>query len=302
MARHLNICNAGTPQASCPDDKHRGTLSTALKQAYTQLEQFASAKLDAEILLAHLLNRTRGYLYGWPDTILSRPRLQEYQRLIERRAEGEPIAYLIGRREFWSMDLVVSRETLVPRPDTETLVEQALARIPAAGAWRIVDLGSGCGAIALAIASARPRCEVFATDLFPATLKVARDNVRRMAINNMYLLLGDWCSPLRLRSTDLIVCNPPYIAQDDVHLLSDGVRFEPRKALASGPDGLQDLRTLIRQATTVLRPGGWLLMEHGYAQGPAVEALLEAGGYTEIMDYPDSAGNPRVMACQSPVA
>ncbi len=302
MEKRSNICNAVTPQAACPDDRDRETLAAVLKQAYIQLEQFESARLDAEILLAHVLNRTRSYLHGWPDTILSRSQLHEYQRLIKRRSKGEPIAYLIGRREFWSMDLVVTRETLVPRPETETLVEQTLTRIPATEQWRIVDLGTGCGAIALAIASERPHCEVIATDLSPATLKVARDNLRRTAINNMYLLLGSWCSPLRPRSTDLIVCNPPYIAQDDVHLLGDGVRCEPPRALASGPDGLEDLRTLVRQATTVLRPGGWLLMEHGYEQGPAVETLLEDGGYTEIRDYPDSAGNPRVVACQSPVS
>lgn len=302
MENRSNICNAVAPQASCPDDRHRETLAAALKQAYTLLEQFDSAKLDTEVLLAHVLNRDRSYLHGWPDVILSRPQVREYQRLIKRRAKGEPIAYLIGRREFWSLDLMVSRETLVPRPETETLVEQTLTRIPANEHWRIADLGTGCGAIALAIASERPHCEVIATDLFPATLKVARDNLQRIAINNMFLLSGSWCSPLRPQSIDLIISNPPYIAQDDAHLLGDGVRFEPRNALVSGPDGLQDLRTLVRQATTVLRPGGWLLMEHGYEQGPAVEALLEAGGYTAIMDYADSAGNPRVVACQSPVS
>lgn len=254
----------------------------------------ASAR-DAEILLAAVLERSRSYLYAHADQTLTTAQATKFHTLIERRATGEPVAYLLGRREFWSMDLRVNADTLIPRPETELLVELALQKIPADAAWRIADLGTGSGAVALALARERPRCQVLATDLSKPALAVARANAERLGIANVTFHHGAWCAALVGSRCDLIVSNPPYINAADPHLGAGDVRFEPQAALTPGPDGLAALRVIAAEALDHLNADGWLLMEHGYDQAVAVTALLRELGYRHITDHADLSGQPRVV-------
>ncbi|MGE0080857.1 MAG: peptide chain release factor N(5)-glutamine methyltransferase [Thiohalomonadaceae bacterium] len=260
----------------------------------------ADARREAEILLAHVLGHTRTWLYTWPEHALTDDQWTTYQQLLARRVKGEPIAHLIGRREFWSLDLAVSVDTLIPRHETEVLVEQALARIPLDAAWRIADLGTGSGAVALAIASERPGCTIVATDRNAAALAVARDNAARYRFHNVEFREGAWFEPLHGDRFMMIVSNPPYIAADDPHLSQGDVRFEPRSALVGGADGLEDLRLLAAGAGAYLHPGGWLLLEHGFDQGAAVRQLLSAQGFLEVASMRDSLGHERVSLGRRP--
>jgi release factor glutamine methyltransferase len=266
-------------------------LSTAAKALFATSD---SPRLDAELLLAHALGKDRSYLRAWPERTPTPEQESEFEALLARRLAGEPIAHLLGVREFWSLALKVTPDTLIPRPETELLVERALLRIPADRPATVADLGTGSGAIALAIASERPAARVLATDRSPAALAVARDNARALAIGNMEFREGDWCAGLPAGHFDLILSNPPYIAARDPHLAQGDARFDPRSALVSGPDGLDDLRRIIPGTWICLKPGGWLLVEHGHDQGPAVEALFAAAGYRDIRDLTDLAGKPRV--------
>ncbi|MHB8471711.1 MAG: peptide chain release factor N(5)-glutamine methyltransferase [Gammaproteobacteria bacterium] len=250
---------------------------------------------DAEILLAAVLEQARSYLYAHADQTVTTAQATKFHALIERRAAGEPVAYLLGRREFWSMDLLVTADTLIPRPETELLVELALQKIPADAAGRIADLGTGSGAIALALARERPRCQVLATDLSKAALAVARANAERLGIANVTFHHGVWCAALTGPQCDLIVSNPPYISAADPHLSDGDVRFEPQAALTPGPDGLAALRVIASEALHHLNPNGCLLMEHGYDQAVAVTALLRELGYRDITDHADLGGQPRVV-------
>jgi len=276
------------------------TIRMLLAQAM-ELLATDSPRLDAELLLASCLDKTRSYLYAWPDVIPPADIQARFHDLLARRITGEPVAYLLGQREFWSLPLAVTPATLIPRPETETLVEQALARIPAAADAWIADLGTGSGAIALAIARERPRCRIIATDISQDALAVAIANAKRLGLSNVQCRAGDWCAALPDQPFDLIVSNPPYIAEDDIHLTRGDVRFEPRHALASGPQGMDALQIIVRCASTRLRPRGWLLLEHGYDQAQAVTRLLHACGYEEVHDYPDAAGLGRVAAGRRPV-
>lgn len=252
-----------------------------------------SPRLDTELLLAHALDRPRSHLYAWPEHRPSAACIDRFERLIERRERGEPIAYLIGRREFWSLDLAVTPETLIPRPETELLVELALARLPEDSAVEVADLGTGTGAIALAIARERPLARVVATDRDPAALAVAARNARRLGLHTVEFVAGDWCAALPELRFDLIVSNPPYIAVDNDHLRQSDLRFEPRAALVAGTDGLDALRAIIDRAPERLVPGGWLLLEHGFDQGKTVAALLRKRGFVEVATRPDPAGHDR---------
>jgi release factor glutamine methyltransferase len=258
----------------------------------------STPRLDAEVLLAHALGVTRSVLHAWPER---QPTLEQagiYEELLVRRRRGEPVAYLIGKREFWSIELAVTSETLIPRPETELLVELALARIPADRPVDVADLGTGSGAIALALATERPRARIVATDMNPASLEVARENARRLEISNVTFRLDNWnASTIRL-SFDMIVCNPPYIALDDPHLNQGDLRFEPRAALVAGRDGLDALRVVIAQATRWLRPGGWLALEHGYNQQRRVISLLTERGYESVEGYRDIAGLARACCAR----
>ena len=279
------------------------TLADALRHATAILEQSGldSARIDAELLLAFVLERDRTWLRTWPETPLSTAQQQHFDTLLQRRRQGEPVAYILGQRAFWSLDLKVTPATLIPRPETELLVEEALKRIPQTAEWTIPDLGTGSGAIALAIARERPRCTLIATDRSAAALQIARQNARDHDIDNVRFLAGDWLRPFAPGfQTGMILCNPPYVRQDDPHLERGDLRFEPRSALAAGAEGLDDLQRIIADAPTHLKPGGWLLLEHGYHQQAAVERLLAQQGYRPLHCLPDLAGQPRLSLAQWP--
>jgi len=273
------------------------TIHDLLSDAASQLAASDSPRLDAELLLARVLGKDRSWLHAWPETEVDIDRQGTFATLLARRAAGEPVAHLLGERGFWSLQLKITPDTLIPRPETELLVEQALTRLPADVPLRIADLGTGSGAIALALATERPACTVVATDRSEAALAVARDNAARLGLNNVEFRQGDWLAALADEAPfDLIVSNPPYIKETDPHLARGDVRFEPRSALAAGPEGLDDLARIIEDARPRLESGGWLLLEHGYDQAEAVTRRLRAAGYGAIEDYRDLAGQPRVAA------
>ena len=269
------------------------SIGTLLAQATGMLGTDA-ARLEAEILLAACLDKPRSHLYAWPEREVE-PRQQErFAALISRRALGEPIAYLLGQREFWSLPLTVTPQTLIPRPETETLVALALDTMPEDTPLRIADLGTGTGAIALAIARERPHSEIIATDISPAALSVAKDNAARLGLDNVRFVCGSWCRALTVNAFDFILSNPPYVAESDPHLREGDLRFEPRKALAAGTEGLDELRHIIPGAHDRLRTDGWLIVEHGYDQGERVMQLMRTQGFREISDHADTAGLSRV--------
>jgi len=259
-----------------------------------------TARLDAELLLAHVLGRPRTYLYAWPERELDADSAAAFESLVARRAGGEPVAYLLGGREFWSRALAVTPATLIPRPDTERLVEAALERIPTDATWQVADLGTGSGAIAIALAAERPACTLIATDRSAAALAVASSNAGRHVPGRVAFVCADWLAPFREGAFDLIAANPPYVAQGDPHLGLGDVRFEPVGALAAGPDGLDAIRRIAGQAPHCLRPGGWLLLEHGFDQAAAVAKVLDARGFLDITCLRDAAGQPRVSLGRRP--
>jgi release factor glutamine methyltransferase len=273
------------------------TVGAALAAAHRRLAPaHASARLDAELLLAHVLDKPRSYLFAHPEAALTPAAQAALAALIERRHDGEPVAYLLGRWGFWTLELCVTAATLIPRPETELLVELALARIAPDAPARIADLGTGSGAIALAIAAERPRARIVATDASAAALQVAQENARRLGLTNVALRQGSWYAPLGEERFDVIVSNPPYVAAPDPHLTQGDVRFEPRSALMAGPNGLDAIRALVRGAAAHLAPGGWLLVEHGYDQSQAVQALFGLHGFAAIDAHRDASGTPRAVS------
>jgi release factor glutamine methyltransferase len=250
--------------------------------------------VDAKWLLAHVLGKPRGWLYAHADDTVDANARQRFEALVERRAAGEPVAYLTGTRGFWTLDLHVTADTLIPRAETELLVELALARLPKHAARRVADLGTGSGAIALAIASERPRATVIATDASAAALDVARRNAVDLHLEAVEFRKGDWCVALGVETFDLLASNPPYLADDDVHRSEGDLRFEPEAALVSGRDGLDAIRRIISDAPAHLRPGGWLLLEHGWEQGGAVRALLQEAGFVDVATQRDLESRDRV--------
>lgn len=275
------------------------SIDSALSDATSRLSASDSARLEAELLLAAVLDQTRTYLYTWPERELTASQQQRYAALVARRATGEPLAHILGRREFWSLALRVTADTLIPRPETELLVEAALARLPSSGG-RVADLGTGSGAIALAIATECPACEVVAVERSAGALAVAEENARCNGIANVTFRHGSWYEPLKGCRFAMIVSNPPYIRADDPHLKQGDLRFEPLGALSSGADGLDDLRLIIDGAGAHLLPGGWLLLEHGYDQGVEVTALLRAAGMEAVEDLADLQGHGRVAVGRLP--
>ncbi|KQZ66730.1 protein-(glutamine-N5) methyltransferase, release factor-specific [Rhodanobacter sp. Root561] len=267
-----------------PDVRH------ALMDATARLGERA----DAELLLLHVLQQERGWLFTHADDELATDVQTAFRQLVARREAGEPVAYLTGRRGFWTLDLEVTPATLIPRPETELLVELALQRLPDRAPVDVVDLGTGSGAIALAIASERPQARVIATDASAAALAVARRNAQRHHLDNVTFLHGDWLAPLPGQQFELIVSNPPYIEAADPHLAQGDLRHEPASALASGDDGLDDIRRILVDARHHLRPGGWLLFEHGWNQGEAVRRLLELAGYADVFTAQDLELRDRV--------
>jgi release factor glutamine methyltransferase len=247
---------------------------------------------EARLLLTHALGKPPAWLYAHADEVADSELIQRFDALVAARAAGQPVAYLIGRRSFWTLDLTVSTATLIPRPETELLVELALARLPAGRVARVADLGTGSGAIALALARERPDLVVVATDASSAALAVARSNARANALGNVEFREGSWFEPLAGERFDLIASNPPYIAEGDPHLAS--LQHEPDLALTSGADGLEAIREIVAAAPSHLQPGGWLLLEHGWDQGNAVRALMELADFVEVSTARDLEDRDRV--------
>lgn len=275
------------------------TIKQALRQAQHTLYGNAGAQIDSELLLASALGCTRTYLYTWPEKILSASQQSYFDSLLERRVLGEPIAYVIGEREFWSLTLQVNRHVLIPRPETELLVETALNLLPEQ-AQRVADLGTGSGAIALALAKERPDWQIYASDLSPEALRVASDNALIHKLSNVRFNLGNWCDALPVEPLNMIISNPPYIDPQDPHLSHGDLRFEPRAALSAAAAGIADIRTIITQAPSHLIPGGWLLLEHGFEQAAEVRELLESRGFQNVRILQDLNGLDRVSLGQKP--
>ena len=268
-------------------------IGTALADGTERLRSISeSPMLDAELLLARAIDVSRSYLIAHPEDTLDPAAVERYFTAIERRSAGMPIAYIKGEKEFWSMTLNVTPDTLVPRPETEVLVGQALQRIPEGKEFSVLDLGTGSGAIALAIAREQPNCEVVATDISTAALAVARENANRHALANIEFLPGDWTAPVAGRTFDLVVSNPPYVPNDHGDL--ERLEHEPRLALVSGEDGLDAIRQISVETRSVIKKGGTLIIEHGDTQQEEVATILADDGWSRISYVNDLAGKPRV--------
>ncbi|TBR37082.1 MULTISPECIES: peptide chain release factor N(5)-glutamine methyltransferase [Dyella] len=271
-----------------------------IRQALAEATRRLGERVDAELLLLHVVGKPRSWLIAHDTDVLDDATSAALDALIERRAGGEPVAYITGRRGFWKFDLQVSPATLIPRPETELLVELALERLPKGAVTNVLDLGTGSGAIALAIAHERQRARVTAVDISGAALEVATRNAVELGVRNICFAQGSWFEPVLGEPMDLIVSNPPYIEAADPHLIQGDLRFEPANALASGTDGLDAIRELISKAPGYLRPGKWLLMEHGWNQGPDIRQLLRDAGYEDVATYRDLEGRDRVSGGRSP--
>lgn len=268
-----------------------------LEQAVISLRDSENPLLEAQLLLAHCLGCSRGVVFAYPERELSSDQYRSYLQLIERRGQGEPLAYVLGEREFWSLNLRVTPDTLIPRPETELLVERVLATLPTE-TQDVADLGTGSGAIVLALARERPNWHFFACDRSAKALRVAEENARRLAIHNISFHQGDWCLALPQQRFHAIVSNPPYLALNDPHLHQGDLRFEPQAALVSEENGFAALKTIARQACDYLNTNGWLVLEHGYEQKQELVNYLGRLGYKQITDYPDLAGLDRVVCAQ----
>jgi release factor glutamine methyltransferase len=278
------------------------SIEQALQLAAAKLNS-ADGAMEARLLLQQVLGVNRAWLIANANDVLQTNRDEEFQALLTRRLAGEPIAYLIQQREFYGLQLRVSPATLIPRPDSETLVDAALEKIPhpSARPITVLDLGTGSGAIALAIAHNRPQASLLAVDASEAALAVAQDNARQLNLSNVQFALSDWYAKLAERRFDVIVSNPPYIAQTDPHLSQGDLRFEPLSALAAGLDGLDDIRQITEQGLIHLKPQGWLMLEHGFDQSAAVRDLMAQAGLVEIATRQDLGGNDRVTLGKNPL-
>jgi release factor glutamine methyltransferase len=258
-----------------------------------------SPRLEAELLLSEATGWPRTRLIAWPERTLDPAVRAVFERLVARRGSGEPLAYIRGRQAFWDLELRVTPDTLIPRPETELLVEIALAHSDAGSFRRVADLGTGSGAIAAALARERPHWLVIAVERSSAALAVARANFTELGLPNCCPLQGSWLAPLRARSLDLILANPPYVAEADPHLTRGDPRFEPRGALAAGSDGLDAIRAIAGRAGLCLQPWGLLAVEHGFDQGPAVRRLLAERGLRDLQTHRDLVGQERVTVARA---
>lgn len=264
-----------------------------LREAALQLIESDSPKRDAEILLGYVTQRTRTYLIAFNETVLSSDELAQLSQLLTRRIKGEPIAYLVGEREFWSLPLKVSPATLIPRPDTECLVEKALEKL-SPEPTRILDLGTGTGAIALAMASERPDCHIIGVDFQAEAVALAQENATNLALNNTEFMESCWFSSLSGYQFGMIISNPPYIDENDEHIHQGDVRFEPLTALVAGKNGFADIEIIIETARQFLTDNGWVLLEHGWQQGESVRNIFIDKGYCCVETFRDYGGNERV--------
>jgi release factor glutamine methyltransferase len=265
-----------------------------------RLSASGSARLDAELLLAHVLRVTRAVFYAHPDELVAWDRRCDYESLIMKRAAGYPLAYLTGQQEFWSTELAVNRHTLIPRPETECLVETALELIPAQASLDILDLGTGSGAIAIAVAGERPKCRLLATDVDVESLATAEANARRHRRANIRFKQSDWYAGLALDAFDFILCNPPYVDSGYPGFVHGEIRFEPRLALDGGHRGLEIISHIVPASTRHLRPGGVLILEHGHDQGGSVRQLLTWHRYSDCRTRRDYSGQDRISLARWP--
>lgn len=270
------------------------SIQSLLKQAASLLQNTEHPLFEAELLLAFVLQKPRSYLHAWPDQEVPTELCERFYLLTNRRQQGEPIAYLTGTQEFWSLPLAVTPATLIPRPDTEILVEQVLAHFSKERLVKLADLGTGSGAIALALASERPLWTIDATDISESALQIASLNAQTLGLNQIRFHAGRWCDALPSRDYDAIVSNPPYIAEVEWGDFAAGLLFEPKSALLSGADGLDDIREICTQASSYLKPGGYLFIEHGFKQGDAVRKIFATSGYTLVHSVRDLSSNERV--------
>ena len=285
-------------------------MSLTVREIWTQSQtelinalnlEMHTARLEAKTLLQAALNVNLAWLIAHETDTLEPNVISQFQILLERRLSGEPIAYILGKREFYGLDFIVTPDTLIPRPDTETLVEAALAKIPTGKSYSILDLGTGSGVIALAIAKNRPKSRVIAVDVSSTAIKVAENNACNLAISNIEFVLSHWFDQLNNIRFDVIVSNPPYIAYDDAHLSQGDLRFEPHNALVSGIDGLEDIRHIITNSLIHLHPQGWLMLEHGYDQAEQVADLMAHAGLVNIETFKDLGQQERVTIGMNPL-
>jgi len=273
----------------------RTTIGQLLHEAVATLAATSdSPRLDAELLLGHVLKKSRAGVIAGSDERVSDDQDAAFRTLLQRRAQGRPVAQLLGYREFWSLKLAVTEATLVPRPETELLVERALSRLPAGRTVSLLDLGTGTGAVALAVALQRPKVLTTATDISAAALHTAQRNAAALGIDRMEFRCGNWLEAVPDRRFHMVVSNPPYVADDEWPDTGPELRFEPVRALRGGADGLDAIRTIISSAPSHLEPGGWLLIEHGFRQGDRVRKLFERAGFQQLLTSRDPAGHPRV--------
>jgi len=275
------------------------TIGELLRWGQAQLAGSDEAAGDAQALLGHVLEKERTWLFTWSDKVVDEEHLNQFRELIAQRSQGVPVAHITGSRAFWTMQLQVNEHTLIPRPETEHLVEKALQLGDADRNLQILDMGTGSGAIALAIASERPKWQITASDRSEAALQMARSNAHRLGLKNVNFAKSDWFAAID-GHFDLIISNPPYVAEKDPHLSQGDLRFEPRGALASGIDGLDDIRRIVSDTHGYLRPGGWLLFEHGFEQATAAREILQQAGYTQIFTEQDLASHDRLSGGKLP--
>lgn len=273
------------------------TIASLLRRSAALASVSDTPRLDIEVLLGHVLQKSRTYLFTWPEHVLSEDEYRLFEALFERRLRGEPVAHLTGNREFWSLSLSVSPATLIPRPDTELLVETAL-QLPLPESAKVIDLGTGTGAIALALAFERSAWQVVAVDAVEDAVTLADTNRRQLGLLNVDIRQSDWFAALGDQRFDLVVSNPPYIDSSDPHLQQGDVRFEPKSALVAEGRGLADLKTIIQQAPVHLNNGGWLLLEHGWQQAQAVRELMQAAGFDRVETRQDLGGRDRATLGQ----
>jgi release factor glutamine methyltransferase len=270
------------------------SITELLQKGEQSIHSSESARLDAEILFCDVMQFSRSRIYSHPEQAVPEDKSVLFQSLIEQRQQGHPIAHLTGKKEFWSLELTVNKDTLIPRPETELLVETALQMIPENAAFNILDLGTGSGAIAIAIASERPDCKIVATDINKNALSIAKENAETHQIENIQFFLSDWYKNIPSQSFDLIVSNPPYIKQDDEHLSQGDVRFEPELALVSGVDGMQAINIILESAKHYLASNACLLIEHGYDQKPLVQEAFLKHDFKQLKTFQDLSGQDRI--------
>lgn len=274
-------------------------IQSAITEATRILaESSDSPELDAEILLCLILEKNRSYLRSWPKKQLHAQQRLQFKTLLKKRQQGTPIAYITGQREFWSREFKVSPDVLIPRPDTELLIELALPLIPKDKSCKLIDLGTGSGAIAVTLATERPYAQIIGTDSSEAALKIAKQNADHYHCRNLRLVQSFWFEQIADTDFDLVISNPPYIAANDPHLQQGDLRFEPHSALVADENGLKDISVIAESACKHLKEGGFLLIEHGYNQQPQVQAIFESFDYANIQTHTDLGGNPRVTVGQ----